>query len=80
VILVTIVIPRDTCQEQTSMDETLTDETSTNETSTNETSINKSGLLPKIIQFSIIYVPDKNVEPCEEGQRKDHFGKCRRVF
>lgn len=74
VILVTIVIPPDTCQKQTSMNETLTDEISTN-----ETSINRRGLL-KATQYSIIYVPDKNVAPCAEGQRQDHFGRCRKII
>lgn len=74
IVILTIVIPPDTCQKQTSMNETLTDETFTN-----ETSINGKDLL-KAIQYSIIYVPDKNVAPCAEGQRQDRFGRCRKII
>lgn len=75
VVLVTIVIPPDTCQKQTSMDETLT-----NETSTNETSINEKDLLRAGFQFSILNFLDKNVTPCAEGQKKDSHGKCREIL
>lgn len=96
VILATIVIPPETCQEQTSMNETLIDETSSNETlnetsnetlnetldetSSNETSnkmLNEGPLL-EVFPYTIFNFPDKTEEPCEEGQKKDINGNCRK--
>lgn len=76
VILATIVIlPEgpEACQEQMSMNETLTDETSTNETSS-------EGLVLEVIPYSILYVPDKDVAPCADGQKKDSHGNCRKIL